>query len=200
MGLLLSYIKPTRCKNVLHKRHGQLGFHFLTLSLKHSKELESFFFFLVFCIFVIFYSFHCYYWKCKNYRPCIPDPASKFLQIGNKSDIWQLRHNFPTWCHSKLFWYCRISLVTFNHWSKFNVNISTGSGVMEIFVYKRLTRNPEIGNTTICVSAHIGRFAWVRGTIFGRNVFNEKLLKLQNVRFTPCTVSKLLRENQLGEG
>ena len=28
-GLLLSYIKPRCCKNVLLKRHGQLGFHFL---------------------------------------------------------------------------------------------------------------------------------------------------------------------------
>ena len=41
-GLLLSYIKPTCCKNVLHKRHGQLGFHFRMFFLKHSKEPESF--------------------------------------------------------------------------------------------------------------------------------------------------------------
>ena len=40
-GLLLSYIKPTCCKNVLHKRHGQLGFHFLFF-FKHDKEPESF--------------------------------------------------------------------------------------------------------------------------------------------------------------
>ena len=26
-----SYINPTYCKNVLHKQHGQLGFHFLML-------------------------------------------------------------------------------------------------------------------------------------------------------------------------
>ena len=43
-GLLLSYIKPTCCKNVLHKRHGQLGFHFLMFFLKHGKEPESFIF------------------------------------------------------------------------------------------------------------------------------------------------------------
>ena len=29
------------CKNVLHKRHGHLGFHFLILSIKHGKERES---------------------------------------------------------------------------------------------------------------------------------------------------------------
>ena len=30
-----------------------------------------------------------------------------------------------------------------------SVNIMTGSGVMTIFVYKGLTRNPEIGNTPV---------------------------------------------------
>ena len=43
-GVLLSYIKPTRCKNVLHKRHGQLGFHFLVFFFKHGKEPGSFIF------------------------------------------------------------------------------------------------------------------------------------------------------------
>ena len=33
------------CKNVFHKRHEQLGLHFLVLFLKHVKKLESF----VFC-------------------------------------------------------------------------------------------------------------------------------------------------------
>ena len=28
------YINPTCCKNVLHKQHGQLGFHFLMFFLK----------------------------------------------------------------------------------------------------------------------------------------------------------------------
>ena len=40
----MSYITPTYCKNILHKRHGQLGFHFLILFLKHGKWLESFMF------------------------------------------------------------------------------------------------------------------------------------------------------------
>ena len=43
-GLLLSYIKATCCKNVLHKLHGQLGFHFCFF-FKHGKEPEPF----VFC-------------------------------------------------------------------------------------------------------------------------------------------------------
>ena len=41
----MSYVKPTCCKNVLHKRHGQLGFHFLMFFfLKHGKEPEPFIF------------------------------------------------------------------------------------------------------------------------------------------------------------
>ena len=42
----MSYIKPTFCENVLNKRHGQLGFHFLMFFLKHGKEPESFIFLL----------------------------------------------------------------------------------------------------------------------------------------------------------
>ena len=41
---MLNYIKQTCCKNVLLKRHGELGFYFLMLFLKHGKERESFIF------------------------------------------------------------------------------------------------------------------------------------------------------------
>ena len=40
-------LKPTCRKNVLHKRHGQLGFHFLMfffLKKKHGRQLKSFIF------------------------------------------------------------------------------------------------------------------------------------------------------------
>ena len=33
--------------------------------------------------------------------------------------------------------------------SQFYNHIITGSGVVTIFVYKGLTRNPEVGNTTV---------------------------------------------------
>ena len=42
-----------------------------------------------------------------------------------------------------------VFLVKLSYWSKFHVNMITGSGVMTIFFYKRLTRNPEIGNTPV---------------------------------------------------
>ena len=40
---------------------------------------------------------------------------------------------------------------------KFHVNIITSSGVMTIFFSKGLTRNPEIGNTPVCVLPDIWR-------------------------------------------
>ena len=45
--------------------------------------------------------------------------------------------------------YCFVSFVTFSYWSKFQVNIISGSGVMTISFYKELTRNLEIRNTPV---------------------------------------------------
>ena len=47
---------------------------------------------------------------------------------------------------------------------------------MTILFYKRLTINPEIGNTTIWVLPNICRLGWVRDTKFGMNVSNALLL------------------------
>ena len=44
---------------------------------------------------------------------------------------------------------------------------------MTIFLYKGLTRNPEIGNNPVWVLPNICRLGWVRGTKFGTNVSNE---------------------------
>ena len=60
--MLLSYLKQTRCKNVLHKRCEQLGFHFLILFLKHGKELEYF----------IFCGIKCQIFEDKNYTVSVP--------------------------------------------------------------------------------------------------------------------------------
>ena len=51
----------------------------------------------------------------------------------------------------KLFWRCFVSLVKFSYWSKFHINIITGSGVMTIFFYKGVTRHSEIRNTPVWV-------------------------------------------------
>ena len=98
------------------------------------------------------------------------------LQIGRKSEKWQWPHNLSTWRHCQFFWRCLVSLVDFSYWSKFHVNIIPNSGVMIIFFYKGLTRNPEIGNTPAWVLPKIWRLEQVRDTKFGRNVSNEMLL------------------------
>ena len=67
---------------------------------------------------------------------------------------------------------------------------------MTIFVYKGMTRNPEIRNTPVYVLPNIYRLSWVSDTKFGTNVSNEKLLNATKV--TAFTVSELLREHQQG--
>ena len=57
----------------------------------------------------------------------------------------------------------------------------TGSRVMTNFVYKRLTRILEIGNTPIWVLPYIWRLGQVRHTKFGANISNETLLNAANV-------------------
>ena len=93
-----------------------------------------------------------------------------------KSEKWQWRHNFPTWRQRQIFWRCFVSLVKFSYWSKFHVNIITDSGIMTIFFYKGLTRNPEIGNTPVWVLPNIWRLGQVMDTKFGTNVSNRMLL------------------------
>ena len=63
-----------------------------------------------------------------------------------------------------------------SYWSKFHVNIITGSGVMTIFFYKGLTRNPEIGKNPVCVLHNISRLGQVRDTKFDMSVSNIILL------------------------
>ena len=58
-----------------------------------------------------------------------------------------------------------------------HVNIITGSGVMTIFFYKRLTRNPKIGNSHVWVLPNIWRLGRVSDTKHGANVSNKMLLK-----------------------
>ena len=74
------------------------------------------------------------------------------------------------------FWRFFVSLIRFSYWSKFHFNINTVSGIMTIFFYKGLTRNPEIGNTSVWVLPNIWRLVRVMDTKFGTNVSNRMLL------------------------
>ena len=78
------------------------------------------------------------------------------------------------------------SLVKFSYWSKIHVNIITASGIMTIFFYKGLTRNPNIGSTPVWVLHNIWRLGRVMDNKFDKNVSNIMLLnpaKFQGYNF-----------------
>ena len=62
-------------------------------------------------------------------------------------------------------------VAVFSYWSKFHVNIITGSRVTTIFLYKDLTRNRKYRKSEIS-----GDWGQVWDTQFGVNVSNEMLL------------------------
>ena len=85
---------------------------------------------------------------------------------------------------SIFFCRCFVSLVKFSYWSKFHVNIITGSVVTTIFFYKGLTRNPKIGNTLVWVLPNIWRLGryQIWDAKFGRDVSNEIILNAAKCR------------------
>ena len=82
----------------------------------------------------------------------------------------------------KFFWRGFVSLIKCSYCSVFHVNIITGSGIMTIFFYKRLTRNPEIGNTPVWVLPNIWRLGQVMDTKFSTNISNRILLNAAKFR------------------
>ena len=111
-----------------------------------------------------------------------PDCSKLAKNPKNDNDVTIFRHDVNV----KFFWRF-ISLVKFSYWSKFHVNIITGSGIMTIFFYKALIRNPEIENTPVW---RLGR---VRDTKSSSN-FSKKMLlnaaKLQGYNFYCFWVNK----------
>ena len=111
-----------------------------------------------------------------------PDCSKLAKNPKNDNDVTIFRHDVNV----KFFWRCFVSLVKFSYWSKFHVNIITGSGIMTIFFYKGLTRNPEIGNTPVWVLPNIWGLGQIRDTKFGTDISNEVLLNAGK-----CTVQKM---------
>ena len=101
-----------------------------------------------------------------------PDCLKLAKNSKHDNDVIIFQHNFNV----KFFWRCFVSLVKFSYWSKFHVHINTGSGITTIFFYKRLTRNPEIGNTHVWVFPNTWRMGQVMDTTFSTNVSNRMLL------------------------
>ena len=118
-----------------------------------------------------------------------PDCSKLAKNPKNDNDVTIFRHDVNV----KFFWRCFVSLVKFSYWSKFHVNIITGSGIMTIFFYKGLTRNLEIGNTPVWVLPNIWRLGPVMDTKFGKNVSNRMILnaaKFQGYSFYCFSVIK----------
>ena len=103
-----------------------------------------------------------------------------------------------TWRHRQTFWRSFVSLVKCSQWSKFHVNIITDFGVMSISFYKGLTRNPEIGNTPVCVLPNTLGLGRVRIPNLARTRLIKCYWMLRNARVTVFILSELFRENQQG--
>ena len=101
-----------------------------------------------------------------------PDCSKLAKNPKNDNDVTIFRHDVNV----KFFWRCFVSLVKFSYWSKFHVNIITGSGIMTIFFYKGLTKNPETENTLVWVLLNIWRLERVVNTKFCTNVSYRMLL------------------------
>ena len=93
-----------------------------------------------------------------------------------------------------------VSLFKFSYWSKFHVNIITGSGIMTILFSKALTRNPEIGIPRLGFGQDLETVAR-----YGYQIWHKWL----QLNITECcnmpgvtalTVFELWRENQQGVG
>ena len=118
--------------------------------------------------------------------------APIYLYVGK----WQRPHNFPTLRHHQISWRFFVSLVKFSYWSKLHANTITVSGVMTIYFYKGLTRNPENENTPAWVLPKISRLGWFSDTKFGRIPGLQLLPFLSYQDKTNRRESKIARHTQ----
>ena len=90
----------------------------------------------------------------------------------NENDVTIFRQDVNV----NFFGRCFVFLVKFSYWSKFHASTIAGSGIMTIFFYKELTRNPGIGNSPVRVFPNIWRLKRVLDTKSCTNVSNKMLL------------------------
>ena len=118
----------------------------------------------------------CCYWRFKFYKPYVWKPANKWFQIGYKSKKREHGISFPTCRHRHIFCCNIVFLAKFNYWFKSHESIMTSSRVMTIFVYKRLTRNPEIKYNSAWVFSNTSILGQISDSKFFTNVCNKMLL------------------------
>ena len=98
-----------------------------------------------------------------------------------------------------IFRRCFVSLIKFSYWSRFHVNIITGSGTMTIFFIRDGLDIPKskIPPSEFCpISGDWGQL-WIPN-LPRMCLIIECYWMLQNSRVTAFTIIELLRENQLG--
>ena len=102
----------------------------------------------------------------------LPDCSKLAINQKNNNDVTIFRH-YVTF---KFLWRWFVSLIVkFSYWSKFHVNVITGSAVMTINFDKGLTRNPEIGNILVWALFNIWRLGQFWDTKLGTNASNKIL-------------------------
>ena len=115
-----------------------------------------------------------------------PESGFQTAPIWPKTQKMTMTSQFSDMRSKSFFWRCFVSLVKFSCWSKFHVNVITGSKIVTIFFYKGLTRNSEIGNIPVWVLPNVWRLGRAMNTKLGMNVSNRMLLdaaKLQGCNF-----------------
>ena len=122
----------------------------------------------------------------------LPDCSKLAIKWENSNDVTIFQNDVIV----NFFWCCFVFLVKFSYLSKSHVNIITGSGVMTISFYNRLTRNLEIPPSEFCpISGDWGKLGVP-------NLVQTSLINcywmLQNARVTSFIIAELLRENKQG--
>ena len=126
----------------------------------------------------------------------LPDCSKLAINWKNGNDVTIFGHDIIV----KLFRRGFVSVVKFSYWSKFHLNIFTGSGVITIFFCTGLTRNAKIGNTPVCILPNIWKLGRVGNTKFGTKVSNKMLLNAAKCQGYSCDHFWVIKGKPTGGG
>ena len=139
-----------------------------------------------------------YWWKHNFFRLCVQNPASgdpSILAINRKSDS-----NIAIFRYDAIINFFDVVLFLLSILVTGPTFMSMSLPVLE-FIYKGLTRNPEVGNSPVWVLPGIWRQGPVKDAKFDTNVSNKMLLnapKCQGYSFYRFRVNK--RKSTVGGG
>ena len=121
-----------------------------------------------------------------------PDCSKLVKNPKNDNDVTIFRHDVIV----KFFWRFYVSLVNFSYWSKFYVNIITGSGIITIFSYNwPEIRKWEIPSSEFCPISGDWSKLWIPH--LARMSPIKYYWMLQNSRVSALTVTSTYSEEYL---